>query len=115
MPIIADFTISRYADGILSIDLEPPIPIGGWNIQMTIQKRLGSTTPLIVKNVATGFNGVSGITITNSGQGKMDIVVRSADASGLEFGNYSHNVWRMDSGNRTLLSEGYMLLQPSNG
>ena len=107
-----DFALARYEDGVLTIPMVPPVAIGGWSIRYTEQKRFGGSTNLITKSVASGFNGASGITITNSGQGIFNIAINSVDSSGLEYGNDAFVVERMDSGHRTSLTEGYRLINP---
>jgi hypothetical protein len=110
---IVDFTMPLGDDGILAIPLQAPIPIGGMPIQFEVEKYFGGTSGLIVKNVASGFNGASGITITNSGQGVMNIQIFGTDMSGLQYGAYPHTLINMTSGTRTTLAEGYLLLTPS--
>jgi hypothetical protein len=112
MPIIANFTLARLEDGVLTIGLEPPAAIGGWNLQLTCMKRFGGQTPLFLKSCASGFNGVSGITVVNSGQGIFNIPINSVDTSGSEYGNYATFIERLDSGFRTVIDEGYLTVNP---
>jgi hypothetical protein len=102
----------KYEDGILTVSMSPPVAIGGWEIQFKTTKRFGGTTNLFTKSVASGFNGQSGITITNSGAGIFNIQVNSVDSSGLDFGNYAAVSERLNSGSRTTLTEGFLLLMP---
>lgn len=115
MPVLNDFAFTRYDDGILTMPMVPPVAVGGWNVQFKVQHRFGGISGLIVKSMASGFSGVSGITVTNSGNGVFNIALNSADTSGMEYGNYSFAVERLDSGSRTLLSEGYLILLPGVG
>lgn len=119
MPINTDVTISRFEDGVLTVAMAPPVAVGGWAITFRVQKYFGGgsslASGLINKSVSSGLNGASGITVTNSGQGVFAIDLRSVDTSGLQFGNYAYAVERTDSGNRTVLSQGYVLLGPSVG
>ncbi len=113
MPVNMDFSLIRYEDGILSYGMEPAQPIGQWTIQFQLTKRFGSVVPLVTKNVASGFNNASGIQITNSGLGQMNILINSIDTSGLCEGNYAYSVQRLDSGNQVVLTQGYFLLRDS--
>ena len=112
MPVIADFNLVRYEDGTLTISLSPPTPIGGANIRFLVQHHFGGISGLIQKSVASGYNAVSGITVTNSGQGVFNVALRSVDTSGFEYGNYAYTTERLDSGSRTVISEGFMKLLP---
>ena len=115
MPIQADFTFSRYEDGILSVALTSPTAIGSWDIRFRVQRHFGGLSGLIAKSMASGFNNVSGIAVVNSGQGIFNVTLNSVDTSGLEYGNYAYSIDRFDSGNRTILTEGYVALTPSVG
>lgn len=115
MPHEQDFSISRYVDVTVVIDVRPPMPIGGLDIRMTVSDRFGSTSPRFVKYMASGFYGVSGLAIVNSGQGVLSARIRSLDTSGLDWGNYAFEVKRWDSGNVTDLTQGYLILKPSMG
>jgi len=112
MPVIADIPFTKFEDGTLTISLEPSVAIGGWNIQFQVWKRFGGESGLITKSTASGYNNVSGIDITNSGLGIFDISIGSHDTSGLDFGNYASKAERLTSGNRTVLTEGYLILTP---
>lgn len=115
MPTLADFSLAKFQDGVLTIGLAPPTAIGGWDMKFTLQKRLGSASSgLVNKSYVSGLtNGASGITITNSGQGTVNIAIKGADTSGLEFGNYAYTFSRTNSGHQDLLAEGYLLLMPN--
>lgn len=115
MPVEQDFPINRYVDQTIVIDISPPMPIGGLDIRMTVADRFGSTTPRFVKSMASGFYGVSGLNIVNSGAGLLSANIRSVDTSGLDWGNYAFEVKRWDSGAVTDLTQGYMILKPSMG
>ena len=114
MSVIQDFSLARYDDGALIIGMIPPTPVGGWNIQFSLMKHLGGSG-FVNKIVTSGFNNLSGISVTNSGQGVFNISLQSQDTSGLPYGNYPYAVERMDSGFRTTLTEGYVILLPSVG
>lgn len=115
MAVLTDFSLARYEDGILTISMAPPVAIGAWDIRFRVQKRFGGTSGLITKSITSGFNGSSGITITNSGQGQFNVAINSRDTSGLEYGNYAFSTERFESGSRTILSEGYLQLMPGVG
>src|SRR5207244_2422510 len=104
MPVHANFSYARYSDGVLAVGLQAATPIGGWTIQLTVTKRFGSPniSGLINKIAASGTGGgQSGITITDSGQGRFNIRLDSGDTTNLDFGNYAGIIERTDSGFRT--------------
>lgn len=115
MPIQIDYALVRFEDGQLVVALTPPTPIGGWTIQYTEAVRFGtpSASGIVIRSTASGYNGVSGITVLNSGVGEFSVEVRSVDSSGREFGNYAFWIERLDSGSRTMLTQGYKMLKPS--
>lgn len=115
MPIEQDFAVSRYVDVTVVIDVRPPIPVGGLDLRMTVSDRFGSDSPRFVKSMSSGFYGVSGLSIVNSGQGIISARIRSVDTSGLDYGAYAYEVKRWDSGNVTDLTQGYLVLKPSMG
>lgn len=112
MPIQVQAPLIRMEDGLLVIQLAPSIAIGGQSWQFELMNRFGGVSGRIVKNMASGFLVSSGMNITNSGIGIMTVQVNSQDTSGLPYGNYVFAVTRLDSGNRTAATEGYLLLLP---
>ncbi len=112
MPVLVDFSLSRPESATLTVSMTPAVPIGGWSIQFQALKRFGGISGLITKSVSSGFNGLSGITVTNSGQGVFNISLYSSDTSGLSYGNYAYSNMRLDSGFITVLTEGYLQLIP---
>lgn len=113
MPLYADFALARYEDGVLTIVMTPPVSIGGQTIEFVMGKRFGSQTPFVTKVVASGFNGASGITITDSGVGRMNVnLFATPDMSGREENNYAWSVKRIDSGYHTTYVQGYLVLGP---
>ncbi len=112
MPVLADFSMVKFEDGILTLELAPPIAIGGMLLNFNLFKRFGSSEYIAQRWVGSGLNNQSGINITSSGQGRMNISLWENDSSGLEFGNYAFNIKRLDSGSRTVLTEGYLVLEP---
>ena len=115
MAVEADFSVVKFSDSILTINLIPAVPIGGWSLRFEAQHRPGGISGLITKSSASGFGGSnhpSGITITNSGNGQFNVYIDGVNTSGLDYGAYAYSVQRMDSGSRTLISEGFMSVLP---
>lgn len=115
MSVQANFSLARYEDGVLIVSMAPPVAIGAWSLRFQVQKRFGGSSNLITKTSTSGYNGTSGITITNSGEGVFNVAINGVDTSGLDYGNYSYSTDRLDSGNRKTLSEGYLVLLPGIG
>lgn len=116
MAIQFDMPLARWEDGILTVELTPPTPIGGWDIRFKVQKRFGIASGLIQKSAASGFvAGQSGITFVNSGTGIINIAIQKPDTSGLDFGNYAVSIQRVNSGFQTALSQGFLILYPDVG
>lgn len=116
MPVYTDLQMVKFEDGTFVVSLAPPAPIGGFSLRWQIMKRFGSTSGLVVKSAASGYgNNVSGINVTNSGAGVMQITLNSSDTSGLDYGNYVHALERLDSGSRTVISEGFFSVLPNVG
>lgn len=111
MPVNMDWSLVRYEDGVVNFGMDPPQAVGGWGVTFTVTKRFGSDAAIMTKSMASGFVGVSGITMVNSGQGQFNINIWEADTSGLQPGNYACRIDRTDSGNKTLLTQGYLLLR----
>jgi len=113
MPVQADVYLAKFEDGVLTVDMNPPVNVGGWSARFLVQKRFGGLSGLIRKDVASGYGGgQSGITVVNSGQGSFNIALNGRDTSGMDLGVYSYAFERLDSGNRTVLSEGHLVLLP---
>jgi len=117
MPNQIDFNLPRDADAVLTLQISPPTNTSGWYTQFQMTKRFGSTSGLIIKSCASGFNGlnVSGMSLTDGQKGIFQIAVNSIDTSGLQFGAYAHVTQRLDSGSRTTLVEGFMNIVPGGG
>ena len=116
---IANFQWARWNDGVLTINMQPPVDVGGWGIQFSVFHRMGGgagdniNSGLIMKSIASGIaNGASGITVTNSGQGIFQVFIDSNDTSGFPYGNYAAVVSRVGSGVRCVLDEGYLNVTP---
>jgi hypothetical protein len=112
MPVIGDFESIKAVDGVLTVAMSPPVAIGGWEIEFVVNRRTGGESRYISKYVNSGYNNLSGINITSSGQGLIDVSISSLDTSGLQYGNYAFSVNRLGSGVVTKLSEGFMLVNP---
>lgn len=112
MPILQDFTLGVNEDGTLSIPMVPATPIGGWTIQYNMMKYFGGVSGIATKYLSSGFNGASGITVTNSGQGIFNVSLFASDTSGLQFGSYAYTITRTDSGSHTNICEGWRLAVP---
>lgn len=106
MAVQSDFAVYAFEDGLLNINMTPPTVIGGWNITYTMTKRQGGDA-LDFKCVASGFNGSSGITILNSGQGAMRVTLIPSTVSGLDPGAYYFRMERTGTGVATLIADGY--------
>lgn len=112
MPVQVSFSLARYEDGTLTVGLAPPTAVGGWNVQFQVTKFFGGVSGLITKSVASGYSVVSGVTVVNSGKGVFSVKIGTQDTSGLDPGTYAMQFQRLDSGFRTVLSEGFFLLTP---
>ena len=111
MPLFSDFSLVKYEDGVLTIELSPPIPVGGMFLTFTMNKRMGGRVPLLTRSCGSGYGGgESGITVVNSGIGVVAIDIDSNNTSGLVPYNYACQLERMDPGNETVLWQGYMIL-----
>lgn len=108
----AEFTVARQTDITIGIGLEPPVAVGGWDVRFQVTNRFGGSSGLITKSVASGFSAVSGITVSNSGQGVFEVNLGANDTSGLQYGNYAYEFNRQTSGNMVRLVEGFLLLVP---
>ncbi len=111
MAVIVDFSIAKSQDTDLVITLAPPAAIGGLDFLHLVFKRAGGEgSGLLSKSMASGFHGVSGMEIQNSGQGIMRITYNAVDTSGWETGNYWHQTFLTSSGEMTPVANGYILL-----
>lgn len=112
MPVHLDFGFSRFEDGALIIELAPPVAVGGWPVEFVVEKRQGSASALRILSAASGFNGTSGVTVVNSGQGVFRVAYQSIYTSGTDFGNYAFSLSRLSSGARTKLTTGFFTVNP---
>lgn len=114
MPVIGDYSLIRMEDGLLLVDMTPSQPVGGWSVEFNMSKRFGAGVSGLTKLVAaSGYgNGVSGITIANSGNGNFSVPISSLLTSGLSPGNYACSFLRTDSGSISVIYQGYLSLGP---
>ncbi len=111
-PVLGDFSLGRYEDALLNFSLNPPVAVGGWGVQFLLEHRFGGLSGIIIGTVASGYSSLSGIAVTNSGQGVFQVTVPGMLTSGLDYGNYAYTLARVDSGSYTNLAEGYLSLMP---
>lgn len=111
---LKDFVWTKWDDGTLVVEMADPIPVGGLSIEFKTQRRFGDdfASGYVTKSMASGFYGVSGMNIVNSGEGKFNVAIAGVDTSGMDCGEYAFKIARTDSGSRTSYTEGYMSLQP---
>lgn len=108
MPINADFRMHEGEDGTLTVFLTPPTAIGGWDLEYRQMKK-GAISGQILKTSVSGFNGVSGVNILDSGLGQLRVNVFGSEMSGQDPGNYPFTISRLTSGSNSLLVEGFLL------
>lgn len=95
--------------------MTPPTNLGGQDVRFVQWRRgndaSGYVSGLVLKCMASGYgNGVSGITLVNSGTGEFNVNLTPADFSGhFEPGLFAFKVVRMTSGQEAVLTEGYRL------
>lgn len=112
MPDFSTFKLSKYTDGTITIGIDPPTAIGGWDLRFKMTKEFNGVSGLVNKYVSSGLNAASGMSIVSSGDGVISIDINKADTSGLDYGNYAFVVDRYSSGFSTIVSNGYVILTP---
>ncbi len=116
MSVENTLSLQSLEDTSLTISLAPPTAIGGWSLKFQAQHRYGGISGFMTKYTASGYGGVvSGITITNSGQGILSIAINAVDTSGLDFTPYVYQLERTDSGFRTITNYGFLNILPRVG
>ncbi len=116
MAIVVDFAMTQLEDFPHNVGVAPATPVGGWNARFQVLKRAGGTSGLIVLTCASGYGGgQSGITVTDSGAGRFQALIASRMTSGMDPGSYTFDFQRLDSGSRTVIAIGTMLLLPNAG
>lgn len=109
---LQDFLWISLDQGFLSINMEPPIAIGQRSIDFTWGKRPGYlASGYFDKYSSSGLDGMSGITITNSGLGQLNVAINSVDTSGLPYGVYFYRC-RFTDPPAITIAEGNILLEP---
>ena len=85
-----DFSLHKLEDADITVPLVPETAIGGWSVQMQLSKRFGSTSGHILKSMASGYYGVSGIphvvVIDQAGKVRM-VRVGSGDKNAKDIGD----------------------------
>ena len=115
MPVQNSFPVTYGTDFNLVFNLTPAVAIGGWAIQFTAWRHFNGTSGVVQKYANSGYSNVSGITVTNSGQGIVTVNFRQIgviDASGVGYSNLAYQLYRPTSGNWTVLAEGWLSVQP---
>lgn len=103
-------------DAILNVSLTNATSLVGWALQFQLANRFGSESGLITKSAASGYyNGVSGITVLNTGIPNFSVRLNGGDTSGLDSKNYAYQISRTNSGSYTALTQGYLSLLPPIG
>ena len=111
MAVEIDISLIRQEDVVATLSMTPPTAVASWTIELNITKRMGGETRYKL-SYASGYDTVSGIHILDSGAGIVSLRVPSSATSGWEYGNYAYQVVRLDSGSRTVTTEGYLLVNP---
>lgn len=109
MAVLIDYSLARFEDGTLIVELHPPQNITGWDIRYQMTKREGGTA-IVSKSAASGFNNTSGISVLDAAAGVMQVSLFHGEVSGLDQGNYFYLVSRQNSGSFTEISKGYRLM-----
>ncbi len=126
MAISADFYTVQFSDGLLTVTMSPSVNISSWSLRYREFKNFGGGQPLVLASgqgsglleenlvekwcgSGTG-NGVSGITILDSGVGMLRVDFPKAEISGREPGAYAYTLDRVDSGQARRVAEGYRLI-----
>lgn len=99
------------SDGLLTINISPPAPVGGRSLQWSVLNQQYGISGLIQKYLSSGYNGASGISILNSGQGVLNIHINGSDTSGWQAGCYFHQLVATDSGLSVTMLTGNFLLR----
>ena len=111
-----DFALERFDDGTLNLDMVPPANLGGVDIRYHMWRRRstasGFVSGLVLKRCNSGYgDGVSGITVVDSGAGRISVALFGTDISGsFDQGLFFYNIVRFVSGQVSVLVEGHRLL-----
>lgn len=104
------FSLHKREDATVTIPLTPPTNIQGWGMEFFLSYRFGSTSGRIVKSMASGFYGVSGMDVENALEGIFNVSVNGIETSGLDAGNYAYTIRRTNSGYVSDVTQGYLSL-----
>jgi hypothetical protein len=109
--VFSQFSLPLQNDGTLTIALQPPNPISGWQIQCDLLQNFGGN-PIYSAYVSSGFNNVSGINVIDGINGVFTITFPSLILSGFQEGNYPFDAYRLSGGVRmTDLAFGFRCAQ----
>ena len=111
MPPFYTFQLVKGDDGSFTIGLQPPISISGMGLRFDVMKRFGAT-PIVSFYCASGYNGVSGLTVTNGSQGIVNAKQYNQMVSGIDYSNLALALVRTDSGHITTFVEAYETIMP---
>jgi tRNA threonylcarbamoyladenosine modification (KEOPS) complex Pcc1 subunit len=114
MATYADIFVNKATDETITIGLNPATDISLYSLQFSVRSRFGGESGFIIKSVTSGYSASSGITITNSGQGVMNIQINATDTSGLQTGIYSYDLERINSGSRAVITQGFFQITAAN-
>lgn len=106
MPVYADFPLGLSEFGVVAFSLQNPTPISGWSVQFDLARRPGGV-PFFSAYLASGFDGVSGITLVNGAIGTFTVDLPPSIMSGRDPGNFGYKIHRSNSGFQTDLTLGY--------
>ncbi len=109
MPVLADFNSITGEHSSINMSLNSPTSVSGWTIRYRETKYFGGSSGFAEAHVASGFNAVSGIEVTNGPLGHLTITLRAGDTSG-RVGSYPYRIERLDSGFQSVLTEGYRVI-----
>lgn len=109
MSVQVDFTLPMPSAGTLQVSLQPPTTISGWSIKFDLMYRFGSPQPIISKYLASGYTGVSGITLVDGVKGIFNVSLYPLEVSGLDPQNLAYQTYRTDSGAQTAINGGFRL------
>jgi hypothetical protein len=119
LPANQNFALGIGENAALQVFLQDPQPISGWDCTFGVGRRFGWSSGLINKQLFSGFqNGVSGISVVNSGAGIWNVALTPQDTAFLQAGNFAFQFARVNSGFERALTVGYILLNsfgPSMG
>jgi hypothetical protein len=111
MPVLTDFYLVQREDGIITISMQPPVPLTNRSIRWQMTNRFDGISGLIQKYGYSGYQaGQSGITV-NTPNTSFNVSINSADTSGLDAKNFAWTAELLDTP-RTCVAEGYALIGP---